>query len=251
MADYELHPEVVWVARPDASSRLLHLDGNTCGLDAGSTSLLHAILQHGVGRSSADLAARAAIPADDARHDVLAFVSDLRRQRIVRASGARVSNAEALRTRAARGFVALGVLACGAGARRRTWRAWGVLLAARSSIALFGWAKTRAAWERTFPPPVGAHPPDRAGLTRTIDDIVRAVASRSLLHHQCKERALACLALVREAGIGSELIIGLAYTPLRAHVWVEAEGRVISDDPEHCRAFEPIPLDNRVTPPVR
>lgn len=73
-----------------------------------------------------------------------------------------------------------------------------------------------------------------------IDHAVRDAASRSFMGFECKERSLACLALARGSGIPAELVVGVAHEPMRAHVWVEAQGRVISDDPEQHRLFEAV-----------
>ncbi len=64
--------------------------------------------------------------------------------------------------------------------------------------------------------------------------------ARSLIGLECKERSLVCLALARESGIPAQLIVGVAHDPMQGHIWVEAGGRVISDDPEHHRSFEPV-----------
>jgi hypothetical protein len=69
---------------------------------------------------------------------------------------------------------------------------------------------------------------------------VRKTAARSLISVECKERALACLALARKNGIPAQLVVGVTHYPLQGHVWVESGGRIISDNPEHCQRFEPV-----------
>ena len=113
-----------------------------------------------------------------------------------------------------------------------------LLLVARVSVAMFGWAATVRAWERRYRQPATSHH-DPDALER-IDTVVRETAARSLLHHECKERGLACLAMARGAGIAADLLVGLTYSPLAAHVWVECDGCIISDLPEHCAPFEPV-----------
>ena len=73
-----------------------------------------------------------------------------------------------------------------------------------------------------------------------IDFAVRDVAARSLLRLECKERALTCLALARDLGLAADLVIGLSYTPLRAHVWVACAGRVVGDEAEICGTYEAV-----------
>jgi hypothetical protein len=94
-------------------------------------------------------------------------------------------------------------------------------------------------WERLFPQPV-ADTPAAGDQLDAIDDAVRGAASRSLISVECKERSLACLALTRDRGIRADLIVGVSHNPMQGHVWVEARGRILSDDPEHYRSFDPI-----------
>ncbi len=94
-------------------------------------------------------------------------------------------------------------------------------------------------WERLYPQPA-VETAQRDEHLAAIDHAVRQRASRSLIGVECKERSLACLALARESGIAAEMIVGVTHNPLQGHVWVEAGGRVISDNPEHCRPFEPV-----------
>jgi hypothetical protein len=34
--------------------------------------------------------------------------------------------------------------------------------------------------------------------------------------------------------------VGVSQDPIQAHVWVEAGGRIIGNDPDHFRSFEPV-----------
>lgn len=122
-------------------------------------------------------------------------------------------------------------------ARSRPGRARRLLHVARGATAVFGWAETVRVWERHYRQPSGAPPPCRQDL-EVIDETVRLVAARSLAGHECKERALACLALARSSGVAAELVVGISEPPLRAHVWVEAGGTVVSDDADSCRRYD-------------
>jgi hypothetical protein len=48
----------------------------------------------------------------------------------------------------------------------------------------------------------------------------------------CLQRSAAATKLLRRHGIPAEMVIGAKRMPLRAHAWVEVEGRVVSDKPE-------------------
>jgi N-acetylglucosamine kinase-like BadF-type ATPase len=95
-------------------------------------------------------------------------------------------------------------------------------------------------WERVYPQPAADRSRDHLEALQTIDHAVREAASRSLTGAECKERSLVCLALARESGICAQLIVGVAHDPMQGHVWVEADGHIISDDAEHPRAYEPV-----------
>ena len=107
-------------------------------------------------------------------------------------------------------------------------RAWGLLWAAKWAVAQFGWARAVREWERVYPQPASEMLANTEKL-EAIDLVVRKTAARSLLSVECKERALACLALARMNGISAQLVVGVTHYPLQGHVWVEAANRVISD----------------------
>lgn len=239
MNHYRMHPDVLMVERPDGSSCLLHMSGNTCRMDAHSTRLLKSILEAGPERSVLDLAQRFGIGEDEAREDVSAFISDLGKQRIIRSGKQQSSTFESVRTAAARLMVLAALSFVDRRTRRIGPRAWGLLLVARWSVALFGWARTIKVWEQRYPQPDDAGPAD-AALIDEIDRAVRRTAARSFLNHQCKERALACVGLSRARGVAADLIIGLVYMPVMAHVWVECGDRLISDNPANCMPYEPV-----------
>lgn len=218
-----MHPDVVLVERPDGTSWLLHMSANTLRLDAESTDLLNMIVARGPDDAARAIAQRFAIDERQVRADIEEFVGDLRRQRVL------VTRANAKSERRFAERIIEKALAFANGA-------WSLLFVARIAVALFGWAATIRAWERRFPQPDAPRvDSDRLDL---IDSVVRETAARSLLHHECKERGLACLAMARRAGIAADLLIGLTYSPLAAHVWVECGDRIISDLPEHCAPYE-------------
>ena len=236
---YRLHPDVVWIARPDGSSRLMHMSANVCALDEASTAWLRAILAVGPRSAAAEVAARHGVETAQVEADMRAFVRDLRRQQLIQPRRARPTLLESGREAAAH-LVVPGVLRLverlGPELRGRAWR---LLWVARWAVMQWGWARTVRAWELAYPQrPLEAEP--QTALLAAIDEAVRDVAARSWLSVECKERALTCLALTRGHAIPAALIVGVTHNPLQGHVWVEAQGRVSSDNPEHCRAFEPV-----------
>lgn len=239
MTSYRLHPDVVWISRPDGSSCLMHMSANLCAVDAVSTNLLKSIIAIGPERTAVEQAARHSVDEAQVREDIREFITDLRTQKIFCPVVYRDPPLEKARTAAARilvsGTLRLDLLP----ARNLRVRAWGLLWAAKWAVAQFGWARAVREWERGYPQPASETLANTEKL-EAIDLVVRKTAARSLLSVECKERALACLALARMNGISAQLVVGVTHYPLQGHVWVEAANRVISDNAEHCRLFEPV-----------
>jgi hypothetical protein len=236
---YQLHPDVVWIARPDGSAHLMHMSANVCAIDADATALLRSIIEVGPERSAAGLAARYDIDEAEAREQVQDFITGLREQKLIQPLKHRKFSREKARESVARALVP-GVIRL---IDLVTWnsrgKVRGLLWTAGWAVAQFGWATAVRVWERVYPQPVAGTSTSVERL-EAIDHGVRQAASRSLIGLECKERSLVCLALARESGIPAQLIVGVAHDPMQGHVWVEAGGRVIGDDPEHCRSFEPV-----------
>jgi hypothetical protein len=242
---YQMHPDVVWVERPDGSSCLLHMSANACRLDAHSTQLLKSILEFGLERSILDLAEHFDVDEQDVRDDVSIFIADLLKQRVIYPRAQQASPIERLRADAACTAITVALGLVHRSVRGLRCRTWWLLLVARWAVAQVGWAKTMKAWEQRYPQPTHESQSADATLIDEIDQVVCETAARSFLNHQCKERALTCLALARENGIAAHLVIGLTYMPLRAHVWVECGNRIISDNPEHCRFYDRVTYDGK------
>ena len=48
----------------------------------------------------------------------------------------------------------------------------------------------------------------------------------------CLQRSAVAVTLLRKYGILAEMVIGAQRLPLKAHAWVEVDGRVVNDKPE-------------------
>ena len=96
-------------------------------------------------------------------------------------------------------------------------RARVLVLIARWSIALFGWARTVRAWERHYPQP-GPNVRIHSAAVDAIDAAVRD------LGRDPRARALACLALLRSSGMEARLVIAG-----ETDVWVQCGPRILGD----------------------
>lgn len=114
-------------------------------------------------------------------------------------------------------------------------RAWITLTLARVSFLLLGWNATVSAWRARLVGEPTASPNARCA----IDAAVRSVGARHMMNVDCKERALACFALARAAGLPATLVVGVDFYPLAGHSWCESGPDVIGDEAAHCRRFTP------------
>jgi Transglutaminase-like superfamily len=249
---YEVHPEVLPLRRPDGSLRLLHFGGNVCALDAEACVLLGMILEQGEHCAARALADAHGLGMRAAEVDVRTFVAQLCRERIVRERRARgpwfersTAWASELATRGALralapspaglGAAVARATAAGADSRQLSWTITRLLWLARWSIAQHGWSRAVSAWRFCYPQPGRAS--DEGRCLPVVDRAVRTAAARSLLGIECKERGLVSFAALRASGIPADLVIGVSHDPLEGHVWTEALGTIVSDDPEHCLPY--------------
>jgi hypothetical protein len=67
-----------------------------------------------------------------------------------------------------------------------------------------------------------------------VETVCRAVDLASIWywkHVSCLQRSAVATRLLRERGVAAFLVVGAQRLPLRAHAWVEVEGRVVNDRP--------------------
>lgn len=65
--------------------------------------------------------------------------------------------------------------------------------------------------------------------------ICQAVAHACIWYFKtvlCLQRSAVAVTLLRRYGIHAEMVIGAQRLPLKAHAWVEVDGRVVNDKPE-------------------
>jgi hypothetical protein len=68
-----------------------------------------------------------------------------------------------------------------------------------------------------------------------IEKITQSVAYACIWYAKkvlCLQRSSVAVALLRRYGIHAEMVIGAQRLPLKAHAWVEVNGRVVNDKPE-------------------
>jgi hypothetical protein len=68
-----------------------------------------------------------------------------------------------------------------------------------------------------------------------VEEICEAVAYACIWYFRpvlCLQRSAVAVTLLRRYGIQAEMVIGTQRLPLKAHAWVEVDGRVVNDRPE-------------------
>lgn len=117
-----------------------------------------------------------------------------------------------------------------------------LLLLSWLSFRFLSWKTMLDLWQHWHPEPLNSDPEKTKQYIHIIDQKIRQNAAGSFFFPMvCKERALVGYHLLRVFyHLPVQLIIGTALYPLQVHAWVEYEGQIITDDPEHCDYFDPI-----------
>jgi hypothetical protein len=232
-----LAPDVLLVLVEDGSSRLLDLDGQFFGLAAVSTLLLETALRQGTRQAARKVAEVYGVPLSRVEADLAGFLADLSKRGLLAPPGRRRGLRNLFRSFQAWSLlIALRLLL--AAPLPFAWRVWLLLLFANFSLRVFGWARTVAAWRRHQRG--AAIQSGNTAILEETSQVVRHIASGHLLLMECKERALCCWALLRDAGVEAELVVGVELFPFRGHCWCEYEGWVVGDDVERCTRFVPV-----------
>ncbi|MGY1643841.1 lasso peptide biosynthesis B2 protein [Geodermatophilus sp. SYSU D00703] len=216
------------VSAPDGSGRLLDLAGSFYAVDPIAAGLLADLTRLGRPGAVRAAARRHAVPEEQVAADLDDLLAEL------------PPGIEATAVRRG-GWVDPLVVALLSLLRRvghPPLRTWALLAAARACFATAGWSRTLRWW--TSLPLRGT--PGRASAA-AIDRRVRRSASRSVLGHTCKERAVVCLAEARAAGLPAAVVLGVSFYPLATHSWCVVEDDVVlGSSPDLCAAFEPVAL---------
>ncbi len=73
-----------------------------------------------------------------------------------------------------------------------------------------------------------------AARVASVERICRAVDLAGIWYPKqvlCLQRSAVTTCLLRHCGVAAQMVIGVQQIPFRAHAWVEADGRVVSDKP--------------------
>ena len=222
----------------DGTAQLVDLDGAFFGLSETATQMLRGVLdldeQDAVQRIAAEY------NADHNRiyTDLTALLGTLRAKGLIRRCN---DHLPAIRLRTAIALaISYPILRIVAPIRNQRLKALVLLATARLCFALAGWARTIEAWRKCLiQPHAPAANSERERLIGTIDSATSRSASE-LPSIACKERALCCWFMLHSAGVRARLVMGVRFPPLSGHCWCEVDERILTDSPEHCKAYAPV-----------
>lgn len=240
--------------------RLLDFErGRFYALDRVGSRMLALCLEHGLDEAATRLAAEYDAAPEQIRADLVALLRDLESKqllvpahrpaeghgRLLAAAGAGLRCTDLVLFRPLRAAAAM--LSRLAGRRERVPAVPGprrvrlLLTLAWISLRLFGWTGTLSLWRRWHRTDSALEPAARARVLEALDRVVREAAVRKLCFPSaCKERALVGYQVLRAIfGLPAVLVVGVQCHPFCAHAWVECDGVVVTDDPDHCAMYTP------------
>lgn len=236
--EYSLTPDAAVILMADGSARILDMGDRFYSVPPVAALFLRETLEHGPASAVQRVAAAYDVAALQAEADLARFLATLVKRGILQQrSAGSAQRPESART---------ANLAAGMLNRGLRWlpslkaRAAVLLTAARLFLRASGWTRTVSAWRQHFPlVPAQLAPAGAETLARTIDEAVCTAAAWNPFGVACKERALACWALARSAGLPAALVIGIELYPLTGHCWCEAGPWIVSDHADNCASYIP------------
>ena len=110
------------------------------------------------------------------------------------------------------------------------------------SFRLLGWSRTISLWQHWHQHLEENDISVPEEVIEEIDQVIREAAAWKLfLPMVCKERALVGYHILRAFyGLPATLVVGIDRYPFQIHAWVECDGKIVTDDTEHCEPFIPV-----------
>jgi Transglutaminase-like superfamily len=238
-AAYFVAPDVILVTVEDGSARLLNMAGGFHAVPAVGARMLEETLANGADAAATRIAMDYGVARQQVQDDLAVFLGELERQGLLcRERGRhRPGGGSGL----ARLLLRPSLKATHHLLRSPKAKARTLLALARISFALFGWARTVAAWKDAHAG-FAARPADEgdAETIAALDRVVRAAVASHPVSVACKERGLCAWSLARTAGLDASIVVGVFLVPIAAHCWCEVGTRTLGDDPERCEEFTPV-----------
>jgi hypothetical protein len=236
LKEYVLGPHVSLVLAHDGTARLLDMGGGFFALPAIGAEMLVGTLENGSAAAALEVAQRYQVNLGRVQADLAALLQQLQQRGLLRPGQQRRRDLGLWLAQVLVPCLCL-VRSLSAGRARVAL----TLTLTKLALLCFGWARTVTVWQRHLrrcgPPDSG---PVDERTVRSLDELVRQAAASHLLLMACKERALACWALLRWLGVPATLVVGLEFFPLIGHCWCEAGPWVLSDHEDNCELYTPV-----------
>jgi hypothetical protein len=226
----------VYLARQLDLARIFDLDrGRFYGLDVIGSRLLTLALEVGTENAAAEAALIYGVAPTLVRGDLESLLAGLRQRHLLECDRSPRPYAGRRIPRWLAGPCLVNEPITKRLAGRLLRRAWW-------SLRLDGWASTLRRWSRPIGPVRPVSPSKRDEVVTSVDTAIRRAAASGLLHRAvCKERALVGHHLLRVVhGLPASLVVGVQHYPFGVHAWIEVDGRIVTDDPDHCAGFDPV-----------
>jgi hypothetical protein len=236
---FRLASSVFLVPVLDGSARLLDLNGRFFAISTVGADMLRLTIDQGQEAAVRTVSARYSQAPEQVSADLRAFLRELEKAGLIMPAGGHDVR-PVLRRVLARCLMASAL--CGVNqVKISRSRVWLMLALAKLSFALCGWSATVDACTQPHRPDDQHTSGDQvARIVDTVDKAVRHVAARHPFPIECKERALCCWVLARQANVPAELIVGVCLYPFEAHCWCEVNARTFSDERDQCERFQAV-----------
>jgi hypothetical protein len=236
-SDDALAPDVALVVTEHGDGCIVDLNGSVYAVSPVAAAMLRDTFEHGRDAAITRNADRYGVDENRVASDLDAFLGGMAERGLLQRRQTR-RPIRARRILAGAVASVMHRLLRVAGTPRA--RAWFALTLARLSFVTLGWNPTVKAWQKRLCRERKVLPGSRAqDLAQAIDGAVRSAAARHMMNVDCKERALACFALARCAGLPATLVVGVEFYPLAGHSWCETGSAVIGDEESNCKRFTP------------
>jgi hypothetical protein len=229
--DYSLNQDVFLYSGDNGGQVLDFQHGQFYQLDSLGYEMLSLILEQGIKSTIAQLSEEYDVTPDRLQTDIHQLIQTLERQKLITRRQASVRPSLPFLTaiayvlkplfQSAPNPVTVNLL----------------LVLSWLSFRSLGWGKTLTLWQ-TFHPqnPI----PKKVLDWQQLDTLIRTTAASNILFPMvCKERALVGYQLLKAYyQLPAQLMVGIQLYPFQLHAWVECEGQILTDDPEHCQQFQ-------------
>ena len=228
---YSLSPEVYLVSQED-NAYLLDLErGKFYGLDPIAHIMLSFILEKNTEDTVSEITKTYGVTPEQVQSDLKTLLEDLEKKQLLNTTPTHLPIPSAI----LKTLATMVSFAVNPSPEPNYLTVSLLLILSNLSFRLLGWSRTLWLWQQWHNQDKVA-PKNIPNILDKVDRLVREAAINQPV--VCRERALVGYHLLHVYyGIPAELVLGFNMYPFLVHAWVEWQGRIITDDAEHCQTF--------------